>query len=185
MKESCFKSLFCAKAGFTLIELLVVVLIIGILAAVALPQYQKAVEKSRIATALTVIESIKKSMDVWRLENGNPKTMDYFLWPDSFVENDDERKAESTVEVRNGLDCSGEACTDGTFVYYASCSNSDCGLSIYRGWEAVNEESGYNLQVVRKVSSNKWEHRCLYFDASGERACNTLQGQGNWTIEAN
>ena len=56
--------------GFTLIELLVVVLIIGILASVALPQYEKAVEKSRAAGAYQLIKSINDAQKIANLEKG-------------------------------------------------------------------------------------------------------------------
>ena len=56
--------------AFTLIELLVVVLIIGILSAIALPQYQKAVEKSRASQALIVLKSIWAAQQAFYLSNG-------------------------------------------------------------------------------------------------------------------
>ena len=59
------------KSGFTLIELLVVVLIIGILAAIAVPQYQKAVDKTKFVQAVIMHQKIYEAQQVFRLASGS------------------------------------------------------------------------------------------------------------------
>ena len=65
-----FGSLFVKRAGFTLIELLVVVLIVGILAAVAVPQYQKAVWRSRGAEMMTQLRALGEAQQRYYMVNG-------------------------------------------------------------------------------------------------------------------
>ena len=90
--------------GFTLIELLVVVLIIGILAAVALPQYQKSMEKAKAAEAFRVLKSVFQSFENYYLENGvAPRRFDQ-LAVDIPWKNRPDLKTSVSVDVKANYD---------------------------------------------------------------------------------
>ena len=59
------------KSGFTLVELLIVILIIGLLSAISIPMYKKAVEKSKVADALSTMQAVSKSEHSWFLARNN------------------------------------------------------------------------------------------------------------------
>jgi type IV pilus assembly protein PilE len=58
------------KRGFTLIEVLIVVLIVAILSAIAVPQYQKAVLKSRFSSLMPTTKSIRDGQEIYYMTNG-------------------------------------------------------------------------------------------------------------------
>ena len=89
------------KKAFTLIELLVVVLIIGILAAIALPQYQKAVDKSRAMTVISALKAIKDAQEVYYLANQDYAT-DFDLLDVQLPGGEIKTKTANYVEYQDG-----------------------------------------------------------------------------------
>ena len=143
--------------AFTLIELLVVVLIIGILAAVALPQYTFAVEKARAAEAFTLTRAIADANTVYYLANNA-----YGDYPDL------------------GMDIPGEPTTHSETIHgiktkYFSCrTRTPTGNVQFLGMcnRKIDDENSYTISI-----STEGEKVCSYEGQTAKKICKVLTGK--------
>ena len=156
MSKNYQKSLPAGKnAGFTLIELLVVVLIIGILAAVALPQYEKAVMKSRMSSLWPILKSIKDAQEVYYMANG------------SYT--DDLTQLDITIpkgDVRSVSVCGEEDYGNGTCINNLSSPTNASGWEVFGG---VGSDCGLSTQTNLCSFT-------VYFDHSNQPGVITCSG---------
>ena len=125
------------KSGFTLLELLVVVLIIGILAAIALPQYKKITEKAKMVEAVTMVKSIAEAQQRYYLINDRYLTC--------------EETEGLDIEVPGSDNCNYSTCKckdNGNFIY--SVSNTSGGSIALAHRKPLYT---YNIHII--PSSNK------------------------------
>lgn len=194
--HSCTPNVFYTTArGFTLIELLVVVLIIGILASVAVPQYTKAVEKSRAAGVIQKVKSLQNAVDMYLLANDWPTVQFTNLSGTSGRENlDISFKANATMK-RSGLAVSSYMVFD-DYYFYVVCERDVCYI-------IAEDNKPYKEQIVRASwyryknytryqPMDTWNRgTCKYKSDSsaGKAICeyfkqNSLLSNNNWEISA-
>ena len=146
------KRCFTGRLGFTLIELLVVVLIIGILVAVAVPQYQKAVEKSKAVQGIALVRSLAQAAQAYYLESGEYATSTNEL----AIFLSEVQKEEFFCET-----------------IASACDKKEWGVDVYRGgndgriraviaWRTSGKYKGGGFVMYQKSDSANLEPNTLY-----------------------
>ncbi len=144
------------KHAFTLIELLVVVLIIGILSAVALPQYQTAVRKARATQLMVAANAIRQAQEAYFLANG-----EYSL---NFNDLDLSISGCSVHE-------SGNTCRAKDFVCYVNDGYADdTGKPIGQAYCVEPNELLYGM------ANNTGRTYCIAYTSQADQVCKNMGG---------
>ena len=158
------KSKISCKRGFTLIELLVVVLIIGILAAVAVPQYQVAVDKARYTEMITVSRSLAQAIEIYYLNNGK--------YPDYWYELDVEISG-CTIPTHKGGDLECE---------HVSVDLNDNGFIAWEGGRELGDDNKKHIidtraRLIYTFGEGKFgTMACRSQSTRGQRMCKSICG---------
>ena len=154
------------RRGFTLIELLVVVLIIGILAAVAIPQYQVAVEKARVTEVMTNIATIKRQIELYVLEHGWLAEGEYVDYKDF-----------ANVELSGGEWVKDEGYKTPHFRYRGYISSRAASIEVY---EQDNSYAFFaTIQEDVEPNVGQWYQACITQDTNlGRKICKHYEPMG-------
>ncbi len=145
------------KQAFTLIELLVVVLIIGILAAVALPQYQKAVGKSHYGNLKVLVKSIADAQEVYYLANGKYansfKELDVDVPTPISTNDEDENRTYSEYQYAWGL-C--RLLIAEPYYAFVKCRNTSINID-YQIYQKNSTNADIHLCVILTDDETSWQ----------------------------
>ena len=165
------------KKGFTLLELLVVVLIIGILAGIALPQYQMSVEKAKAAEALMNMRTIIGEVDKKMISSGKYDDPSVFKDPETW-----------DVELTGGhwydSGCCGPVFVTDNFIYFI-IDNVTLSVDSYRcvgkcTQSSIEDPFLYYITGYYPHQGIDLGFECGTIDdnAKGKKICKALEGLG-------